>query len=75
MKRLPERFIVKVQLPVITNALKPMAFIYDEQRRIEQEMPITKPLCRAMGADFKRYFWAHMEGTILHIDERTDAPW
>jgi hypothetical protein len=70
------RFVVKIQLPLMTNAPKPMALVYDEQRRIQQEFPITKALRRSMARAVKAYFWAHMQGKELHLDERTgDQPW
>ncbi len=72
----PKRFIVKVQVPVMTNDPHPQALVYDERRCIEQQMPITPDLRVAMGDSHKRYFWAHMEGTELHLDERAGAqPW
>lgn len=74
--KMPARFVVKVQVPLVTNEPKPMALVYDEHRRIEQQFPITKALRRAMARAFKAYFWAHMQGTELHLDGRTgDQPW
>jgi len=55
-----EHFIVKVQVSVSS---------------------VTKTFERSMGEgilgdDLKGYFWAHIEGTILHIDDRApDQPW
>ena len=68
---LPARFIVKVQIPVMTNSPNPQALVYDEYRRVEQQFPISKELKAAMGMAHKRYFFAHMEGTELHLDEKT----
>ena len=73
---MPARFIVKVQTPLMTNDPEPKALVYDEKRWVEDQFPITKALKDAMGDSHKRYFWAHMEGTELHLDERAGAqPW
>lgn len=64
------RFVVKVQFPIVTSAPQQRALVYDRYRTVEQEFPITKAFRRAMGGSVKAYFWAHMEGTELHLDER-----
>lgn len=67
-RKMPNHFIVKVQLPIVTNDPNPQALVYDRYRRLCQHMPITKELLAAMGGEFKRYFCAYMEGTELHLD-------
>ena len=72
------KFIVKVQVPIETNCPKEEiertgALVYNRERSIEGFLPIDKALLEAMGGEPKKFFHAHMEGTILHLDE--EAPW
>lgn len=67
-----EHFIVKVQVSISGSS---GTLVYNEDHSV------TKTFERSMGEgilgdDLKGYFWAHLEGTIIHIDDRApDQPW
>ena len=64
--------IVKMQLPLQTNAL-PRVLIYDRDRRHET-MPLpTDEIYKAMGTDMKAFFYAEWKSGAWHIGKR--APW
>lgn len=68
--------IVKIQKPFMTNGSEPIAFIYDEFRAHETQVPLSTVDQLFFLNEYKIYHHAHMEGTILHIDERTqDQDW
>lgn len=54
-----ETFLVKVQLPLATNA-DPRVLIYDETRSLEAMLPLTRDIKRLFGDGrgnpYKRYF-------------------
>ena len=61
-------FIVKIQKPIAGNTRHP-CLIYNEDRSVE-----TFAECEQLfgKGEFKIYHRAHLEGTILHIDERVE---
>lgn len=65
--------IVKVQLPLSTNLEVPEALIYNQDRSILCQLPVSDDLKKSMGGAAKQYFFAELRGTILHLDKR--APW
>jgi len=44
--------------------------VYSEDRVIEDELPITKSLKKAMGKSLKKYFYSYRDGKtkLLHLD-------
>lgn len=64
------RFIVKVQLPVVTSDPQPKCLVYDQSRRIEREFPATRALRKTMGGSLKRYFYAHLMDGELPLEGR-----
>ncbi len=71
--------IVKVQLPLeqINYTGNSMALVYDESRKFQCFVPVTKDIVDAMDGDPKAFFHAHTEGEgknkIVVIDKI--APW
>ena len=75
-----KRYIVKVQLPLVTSKSVIQAYVYDEKRTIEGEFPVTKKLVDEMNGEFKMFFYATMipnrtpKGTYsISLEEA--APW
>jgi hypothetical protein len=64
------RFIVKVQLSAYPAG---RVLIYNKDRSLRYECNTPPDLEADMGDEMKAFRYAHMEGTILHLDE--DAPW
>ena len=52
------QFIVKVQLPLSSNHADPEALVYNKERTLVQQFPVTKDLRQLMGGQDKRYFHA-----------------
>lgn len=52
------QFIVKVQLPLSSNVDNPPALVYNKERTLMQQFPVTKDLKQLMGGQDKRYFHA-----------------
>lgn len=65
--------IVKVQIPLATNAPTPMALIYNEDRSVEYQTPVTRDLRRKMKGQWKTFMHAELVDTILHLGKM--APW
>jgi len=64
-----KRFIVKVQISLSTSESTPQALIYDEKRSIYQQFEAFSKLQRKVGAQMKRFFWAHIgKNKMLHLD-------
>lgn len=68
-----EKFIVKVQLPLYSNRPNPKALVYNEDRSVMLEVVITHQVGLVMGSLYKRFMWAHMDGSNLWIGD--EAPW
>ena len=67
--------IVKCQKPLCTNSV-PMVLIYNKTRTVVRQEPYTKSWNKWFGSKLKFYAKAHVEGTILVIDEIVkDQPW
>jgi hypothetical protein len=66
-------FIVKVQRPVATNLGHDLAMVYNRDRSLEVMLPMSGDLKRAMGEEFKQFWYAYHRGTVLHLDRL--APW
>lgn len=69
--------IVKIQRPLMTNGQeKPQALIYNQDRSVEAMIDYEAYEGMFELYELKIYHYAHMEGTILHIDERApDQDW
>lgn len=57
--------IVKVQRSLATSEDVPQVLIYDRDRSVRLEGPLSDELARAMGADVKLYFEAEVVGDQL----------
>jgi hypothetical protein len=68
--RYKDVFIVKVQRcqPQSVTAL-----IYNRDRSVEAQLPLSGDLLRAMGEEFKQFWYAYHRGTVLYLDRL--APW
>ena len=53
--------IVKVQLPLSSNEVEPMALVYDENRQFEVFLPVTDGLKQEMSGLPKKYFYAYFD--------------
>ncbi len=78
---MPNRFIVKVQLPVVSSEPAPPALVYDRTRAVDLLVPATSELLKKMtvgiGLKHKLFFWAHKspEGALV-LDEMAQwQPW
>lgn len=69
--------IVKIQRPVFSSEPnRGFVLIYNEDRDIYLEMEPEDFISLFKENEFKIYHHAHMEGTLLHIDERAqDQDW
>ena len=56
--------IVKVQMPLMTNGVKPMAFIYNEDKSFKVMIPVNYNLRAKMGGKTKKYFYAEIQNPI-----------
>lgn len=64
-KTLPEgNFIVKVQIPVATNASpdQPTVLIYNEDRSYETMVHLDNFIVQRMNGSYKKYFNAFLDG-------------
>jgi len=60
--------IVKCQRPLVTNDPVPKVLIYNKTRSVEHLTPYTREWRSWFGKALKRYARAHLEGTIIVID-------
>lgn len=70
--------IVKVQLPVVTNEEWPLALVYDKQRKIQEQIPVTPSLLDMMcGTDGAVRLKAFFEAVLLNgaLVLGKEAPW
>ncbi len=58
MPKLNKPTIVKVQVPLATNADEPLALVYDENRTFDVYMRITDGLLEVMKGRPKAFFYA-----------------
>jgi hypothetical protein len=66
--------IVKVQLPLASNAPKPECLVYNEDRSVEAMLPVTNEVVDLFGADeVKAFFYATLKGDNIELQGR--APW
>ncbi len=77
-KRSP--MIVKVQVPIVSSEPRPMVLIYDQRRTVEQLLPLSRAVKRALAGDLKSFWYAHTipdpsvpRGVVVSLDAR--APW
>jgi hypothetical protein len=68
------QFIVKVQMPIASNHDEPEVMVYNEDRSVMQQFPLSDDLREIMGEELKKYFYAHtgMDG-FLHLDGEAPA--
>lgn len=69
-----KKVIVKVQLPMATNAALPSALVYAEGREYIRPIAITPELKKRIGDGYKAYFYAIVRGDDLEIDFGKLAP-
>lgn len=67
--------IVKIQRPIMSSEPEPMALVYNRDRSLYANMPMT-PVIEALFADgsLKVYHRAHLQGTELQIGRRVKEP-
>ena len=69
-----QRMIVKVQLPLASNAPKPELLVYNEDRSIQELLPASKEVVDLFDEDeVKAFFYATLKDGNLTLDGR--APW
>lgn len=64
--------IVKVQVSLASSYDKKRVLIYNEDRTVEYEQEADQAILDIMDGAPKKYFNAHMEKTLLVIDEEVD---
>jgi hypothetical protein len=67
MKRTPKEFIVKVQKAVATSSPGGSILIYNQDRSIMWEQEETPAFTKMMGNSHKKFFWAELVGSQLHV--------
>ena len=67
------QFIVKVQVPLASNHPEPEALIYNQDRSLMQQFPMSKALRQLMKGYDKRYFHAGFDKGTLTIGKPTKA--
>lgn len=67
------QIIVKVQLPIRTNAPVSLALIYDEFEKIRVQIPVDAEIKKAMGDEYKRFFFATVDASGVKLGKQ--APW
>lgn len=61
--------IVKVQFPLASNEPQPLALIYNQDRSVCVQIPITDPLRARMGGRKKRFFHAEVSDFGVEIGD------
>lgn len=73
-RRYAGRFIVKLQRPLLTSGPAEVVLVYNRNRSVHAMLPMPRKVRRQiMGTELKQFCWAHMQGTVIHID--AIAPW
>ncbi len=57
----PRSMIIKVQTPIASTEMDPMAMAYNKDRTFSVFMPITPELRKEMHGTPKQYFYAHYD--------------
>ncbi len=65
--------IVKVQWPLGTSMAVPRILIYNKRETVRFEADISKAWKDKMEGQLKRFFYAKLVGTIIHVEG--PAPW
>jgi hypothetical protein len=68
-----KQFIVKVQLPLATNAPEALALVYDKTKSFYDQVEITEELKEQMLDLPKAFFFAKMINEEIFLTGR--APW
>ncbi len=55
---MPKKFIVKVQLSLMTSHEKPMVIVYDEKRTFTDQHEASQEIIDMMDGEPKKFFWA-----------------
>jgi hypothetical protein len=61
---------VKVQRPITANVRNPPALIYNRDRSLQEQFPLTQELLVKLAGDFKAYYWASFKDGVLFLEER-----
>ena len=64
--------IIKIQTSIVTNNSNATSLIYNEDRTIMYEAPLTKDIREIMKGEHKKYFNAHLVDTIINIDDEVE---
>jgi len=72
-KRKDGQFIVKVQIALAWSHGKQPALVYNEDRSVMGEMPVSRAVLKAMDGAPKAFFYAKLRGTELELLD--EAPW
>ena len=69
--------IVKVQVSLFTSEEKPQVLIYNKDRSVMGEFPLTPDIEEAMGGDHKKFFYAlvPLGKKEVQIELLEEAPW
>ena len=69
----PDRIIVKVQLPLSSNAAAAPALVYNADKTVLLQPPVDVQLLKKMNGANKQFFFATVSNGDLVLDRR--APW
>ena len=62
--------IFKIQLPIVSSEMEPQAFIYNKDKRIMLELPVSQVLSHFKGDELKVYVLAEPTINGLEIIKR-----
>ena len=60
-------FIVKLQLPIETNEPTPLALLYNWDRSITSQTPVTDQIRKLVPNGLKAYMYARIQGNSLEL--------
>lgn len=69
--------IVKVQTSLFTSDGSHLALVYNEDKSVMGEMPVSKEILDAMNGELKAFFWAEIPSSnkFVEIELIDEAPW
>lgn len=72
-----EKVIFKIQLPIETSLLEPIALIHNEDNSCKGMIPVTQDIKDVMEDSKKKFFYAHIlpDGMVELLGPAPDQEW
>lgn len=71
-----KKFIVKMQVPLMSSDPEAQALVYNEDRDVEMFLEITPKIKKLMGTEHKKFFEIKMQGNRFEfVKEVPDQNW